>query len=55
MPCVFSYCGTHIKVYGHRFVGVINPGVVNELSTAGEALDLSPLLSRVIDGIKQIY
>jgi hypothetical protein len=37
---VFSYCGTHIKVYGHRFVGVINLGAVNKLPTAGEALDL---------------
>jgi hypothetical protein len=28
----FSYCSTHIKAYGHRFVGVINLGVVNEIS-----------------------
>jgi hypothetical protein len=43
---------THIKVYGHRFVGVINPGVVNELRSAGEASDLQPLLPRAIDGVK---
>jgi hypothetical protein len=36
---VFSYCGTHIKLYGHRCVGVTNLGAVNELPTAGEALD----------------
>jgi hypothetical protein len=30
------------------FVGVINPGVINELKT----LDLSPLLPRAINGVK---
>jgi hypothetical protein len=39
-PGVFSYCGTDIKVHGHRFVGVIIWGTVNELPNAGEALDL---------------
>jgi hypothetical protein len=51
-PSVFSYCSTHIKVYGHRFVGVINPGVANELLTAGEALGLYPFLSMAIDWVK---
>jgi hypothetical protein len=37
---VLSCCGSHIKVCGHRFVGVTNLGMVNELPSAGEASDL---------------
>jgi hypothetical protein len=35
-----------------QIVGIINPGVVNELPSAGEASDLWPLPPRVIDGVK---
>jgi hypothetical protein len=38
---VFSCCCTHIEVYEHRFVGVINPGSVNELPSVGEALAIA--------------
>jgi hypothetical protein len=49
---VFSYFGTHIKVYRYWLFGVVNLCPANKLPSAGEASDLSALLLRVINGVK---
>jgi hypothetical protein len=44
---VFSAIAAHTSMYMDTIVGV-----VNELPSADEALDLLPLLPRAIDGVK---
>jgi hypothetical protein len=45
----FSYYCAHIKVYRYWPFGVVNP---KKLPSAGETLNLLPLLLRAADGVK---
>jgi hypothetical protein len=49
---IFSDYSTHIKVYRYWPFRVVNLCLANKLPSAGEALDLQPLLPRGIDGLK---